>query len=207
MQLNVSDWAKNGIVLLRLNQAALHHRNSTVVIWLNVDCFLLFLLEIDRSYFYIHPVDTGHKIKVNDVFGRPGRYMSYICSILTLLAPTPQNGQTASKMFSTKADTDWLSVSNNFVGLELNPIQNGRFWGCWWMGWGAKKAPLPKICHTYPTVMKPRTVLPYVKNIQKIYEPRDTPCHFCWHQHFFTGNQQIVFSRNRDINCILVHRF
>ena len=44
-------------------------------------------------------------------------------------------------------------------------------------GWGGggKKAPLPKIYHTYPTMMKLGTVIPYLKKIQKIYESRDTP--------------------------------
>ena len=47
-------------------------------------------------------------------------------------------------------------------------------------GWGGgKKAPLPKICHTYPTAMKLDTVIPYPKKIQKIYESRDTPLEFC----------------------------
>ena len=44
---------------------------------------------------------------------------------------------------------------------------------------GSKKAPLPEICDTYPTVMKPRTVIPYLQKIQKIYESRDTPSQFC----------------------------
>ena len=39
----------------------------------------------------------------------------------------------------------------------LNPIQDGSFWGCSWMGVGRggepKKLP-PKICHTYPTATK-----------------------------------------------------
>ena len=47
-------------------------------------------------------------------------------------------------------------------------------------GWGgAKKAPLPKICHTYPTVMKLDTVIPYLKKIQKLYESQDKPLKFC----------------------------
>ena len=34
-----------------------------------------------------------------------------------------------------------------------------------------KKAfPLPKICHTYPTMMKLGAVIPYLKKIQKIYK-------------------------------------
>ena len=46
-------------------------------------------------------------------------------------------------------------------------------------GWGQKSSPLPKICHTYPTVMKLGTVIPYPEKIQKIYESRDTPLEFC----------------------------
>ena len=52
-------------------------------------------------------------------------------------------------------------------------------------GWrGAKRPPLPKTCHTYPTMMKLGTVIPYLKKIQEIYKTRDTPGEFCWHQHF-----------------------
>ena len=38
---------------------------------------------------------------------------------------------------------------------------------------------LPKICHTYPTMMKLGKVIPYQKKIQKIYESSDTPLEFC----------------------------
>ena len=38
----------------------------------------------------------------------------------------------------------------------------------------------PKICHTYPTMMKYGTVIPYLNKIKKIYESRDTPLdYFC----------------------------
>ena len=47
---------------------------------------------------------------------------------------------------------------------------------------------LPKICHTYPTMMKLGTVIPYLKKIQKIYQLLDVAPEFCWHQHFFTEN-------------------
>ena len=40
-------------------------------------------------------------------------------------------------------------------------------------------APLPKICHTYPKMMKLGTVIPYLKRIQKIYELHDTFPEFC----------------------------
>ena len=48
-------------------------------------------------------------------------------------------------------------------------------------GWGggAKTFPLPKICHTYSTMVKLGIVIPYPKKIQKIYESRDTPLEFC----------------------------
>ena len=47
-------------------------------------------------------------------------------------------------------------------------------------GWGGpKETPVPKMCHTYPTMMKLDTFIPYTKKIQKIYESRDTPREFC----------------------------
>ena len=42
-------------------------------------------------------------------------------------------------------------------------------------GWGGgKKAPLSKICHTYPTLMKLGTIAPYLKKIQEIHKSRIT---------------------------------
>ena len=43
------------------------------------------------------------------------------------------------------------------------PIQDGPSRGC-------SKDPLPKICHTYPTMIKLNTVIPYLREIQKIFE-------------------------------------
>ena len=52
-------------------------------------------------------------------------------------------------------------------------------WGwCWCCGGGTKASLFPKICHTYLTMMKPGTVIPYLKKIQKIYESRDIPLNF-----------------------------
>ena len=42
-----------------------------------------------------------------------------------------------------------------------------------------KKAPLLKICHTYPTMMKLGTVIPSLKKIQKLYDSQDTLLEFC----------------------------
>ena len=64
----------------------------------------------------------------------------------------------------------------------FNPLQDGSFRGCSWMGGrggGGKKSPLPKICHTYPTKMKLSTIIPYLKKTQKIYKSRSTPLGFC----------------------------
>ena len=74
--------------------------------------------------------------------------------------------------------------------MTFNPIQDGHFRGCSRMG-GIKRPTLSKICHTYPTMIKLGTVIPYPKRFQKIYESRDTHLDFCLNQHFFTGNQQI----------------
>ena len=38
--------------------------------------------------------------------------------------------------------------------MTFNPIHDGLFCGCSRMKGGAKRPPLPKICHTYPTMMK-----------------------------------------------------
>ena len=60
----------------------------------------------------------------------------------------------------------------------LNPTEMDFFGAV--HGWGVgKKVPLPKICHTYPIMMKLGTVIPYLKKIQKIYESRDAPPDFC----------------------------
>ena len=76
----------------------------------------------------------------------------------------------------------------------FNPIQDGLFRDCSRLG-GSQKgggAGLPKICHTYPTMMKLGSNIPYPKKIQSTYESRDTPLEFCWHQPFFNGNHQIL---------------
>ena len=67
------------------------------------------------------------------------------------------------------------------TGLEFafhNPIQDRPFWGLL-RNVLSKKAPLPKICHIYPTMMKIGAVIPSLKKIQKIYESRDTLFEFC----------------------------
>ena len=73
------------------------------------------------------------------------------------------------------------SQGDSFLGPKCTtPIQMG-FSGVLMDGGngGGQKASLPKICHTYPTMTKLGTVIPYLKKIRKIYESRDTPLEFC----------------------------
>ena len=44
-------------------------------------------------------------------------------------------------------------------------------------GWG-QKGPLPEICHTYHTMMKLGTVIPYLNKIKKTYKSYDPPLSF-----------------------------
>ena len=50
----------------------------------------------------------------------------------------------------------------------LTLFRMGIFGAAHGLGGGGQKGPLPKICHTYPTMMKLGTVVPYPKKIQKI---------------------------------------
>ena len=52
------------------------------------------------------------------------------------------------------------------------PYSGWAFSGLLKDGGSQKGIPLPKICLTYPTVMKLGTVIPYLKKIQRVYEPR-----------------------------------
>ena len=75
-------------------------------------------------------------------------------------------------------------------------------------GGGAKRPPFPKICHTYPTMMKLGTVIPYLKEIQK-YMNQVTHPFFHRKSANFVRNTEIVRNtlRNTDTDCILVHNF
>ena len=71
----------------------------------------------------------------------------------------------------------------------INTIQKGRFWGCSRMRWEVgRKAPLPKICHTYSKIMK----------LSSYTLPKEDPKNIwiVWHT-----------SRNTDKDCILIHNF
>ena len=65
------------------------------------------------------------------------------------------------------------------------------------VGGGGQKGPLSKIFHSYPTMTKLKlgTVIPYLKNPQKIYESRDTLLELCWHQHFSSEISKFCYIR------------
>ena len=108
-----------------------------------------------------------------------------------------QNIKACMKSNQNKVLNEHMWKKQTPLLLLFNPILDGLFWGC--SRKGGQKGPLPKICHTYSTMMKLGPVIPYLKEIQKIYEPRDTLPDFCWHQHFFTGNQKILLYQEIQI--------
>ena len=79
-----------------------------------------------------------------------------------------------------------------YSGPQDYPIQDGPLWGNSWMGegmdrWG-QKGLLPKICHTYPTMIQFGTVIPCLKKIYNIYEYVIHPLSSA----DFTGNLHIL---------------
>ena len=48
-----------------------------------------------------------------------------------------------------------------------------------WGGGGAKKSPVPKICHTHPTMMRLGIIITYLEKIEKTYKLRDITLEFC----------------------------
>ena len=47
--------------------------------------------------------------------------------------------------------------------------------------------------------MKLGTIIPYLKKTQKVYESRDVPHEFCWHQRFLIGNKQILLYEKTQV--------
>ena len=75
---------------------------------------------------------------------------------------------------------------------------------------GKQKDPLSKICHTYLTMMKLDTVVPYLKKINKIFKSRDIPHELCLHQHFSPGVSNFCYIKKylyRERDYILIHSF
>ena len=89
----------------------------------------------------------------------------------------------------------------------INPIQDGLFWGCSRMG-GQKGPPSLKSVKLILQWSNLAQLYLTQRRSKKIYESRDTPLEFCWHQHFFKRKSaNFAISRNTDIDCILIHNF
>ena len=78
--------------------------------------------------------------------------------------------------------------------------------------WGGiqKRSLHPKTCHTYPTMMKFNTVIPYLKKIKKKKKKWitwHTPWLLLTSAFFHRKSANFFISRNTDIDCILVHNF
>ena len=84
---------------------------------------------------------------------------------------------------------NWVNntTSNSLKDVfSVNHIQVGSFQGCSQIAVQKCPFPFPKICHTYPTMMKLSAFIPYLTKIRNIYKSRDTLINFCRHQYFFT---------------------
>ena len=73
-------------------------------------------------------------------------------------------------------------------------------------GWGRGKRP-PKICHTYPTMMKLGTVILYLKKFKKYMNYMTHPLSSASISIFSLEIANCAISRNTDIDCILMHNF
>ena len=102
----------------------------------------------------------------------------------------------------------YFHYGNNFSILRmltelkilLNLLRIGIFDAA--QGCVEQKGSLPKICHTYLTVMKLGTVIPYLKKTQKRYESRDTPLDLCWNQLFYCKVANFAISEKIAFWCI-----
>ena len=89
-----------------------------------------------------------------------------------------------------------LWVTFLFRSLILTLFRMGIFGGA--HGWGGGRPHLPKICHTYRTMMKLGSCTLPKEDPKNIWITWHT-LEFCWYQHFFTGNQQIFLYQEIQI--------
>ena len=72
---------------------------------------------------------------------------------------------------------------------------------------GGKNTPLPKICHTYPKVMKFGTVITYLKKIKKHMNNVTNPLSSADISIFSPEISKLCYIRNANKDCILIHNF
>ena len=71
---------------------------------------------------------------------------------------------------------------------------------------GAKRPPLSKFCHKYPTIMKLGTLIFYLKKIQNIYKITwHTPWLLLTSAVFYWKSENFAILRNTNIECILMY--
>ena len=95
----------------------------------------------------------------------------------------------------------------NFTLAFLTLFRMGIFTAA--NGWrGTKKAfSLPKICHTYPTMMRLGSYTLPKEDPKNIWITWQTPWLLLTSAFFHWKSANFVISRNTDIDCILVHNF
>ena len=86
-----------------------------------------------------------------------------------------------------------MSKKINFNNLTCySPYSEWAFLELLIDGGRGKKSPLPKICHTYPTMMKLGALIPYLKKSKKYINQVTHRLSSADISIFFTGNQQIL---------------
>ena len=107
------------------------------------------------------------------------------------------------KINKKKFHEGFLQIWSHLLKKFLTLFRMGIFGAAhrWWER--SQKGPsLPKISHTYSTMMKLGTDIPYLKKIQKIYESRHTPWLLLISAFFHRKSANFVISRNTDIDYI-----
>ena len=80
----------------------------------------------------------------------------------------------ATRVIGPKISEHFLPSCKGRIYEQINRLTIGAA-----HGWGDKKVLIPKICYTYPAMMKLGIVTLYLKKIQRIYELRGTHPEFC----------------------------
>ena len=86
--------------------------------------------------------------------------LSFFCR-----CPVSSQGRQVFFKFLQPNPVFFMLGKNQMVVTLLTLFRMGLFRVAYEWG-GGQKGPLPKICKIYPTMMKPATVIPYLRNIK-----------------------------------------
>ena len=133
--------------------------------------------------------------------------LNYKCLTISINAPD------TTEYLGTKTNLASTILQSTKKVKVLDPLTLFRIglFGASYRWEGAKSSlppPPPKICHTYSTIMKLGTVIPYLKKTSKNIS-------ITWHTFwilltsafFHWKSVNFAISENTDIDCILVHNF